>query len=90
MFSFFFFTIFIIKYKIELIIISPFAILLYMRVFAISLVQNSLVMRIEKIYRDKFFLYILLFSIFFSIILLKIDIPSLQLFEQNNLISIFS
>ncbi len=90
LFSFFFFTIFIIKYKIELIIISPFAILLYMRVFAISLVQNSLIMRIEKIYRDKFFLYILLFSIFFSIILLKIDIPSLQLFEQNNLISIFS
>jgi decaprenyl-phosphate phosphoribosyltransferase len=84
--SLLFFTIFVIKYKIELIIIIPIGILLYLRVFKISTTKNSLIMRVEKIYRDKIFLYIALLAVTCAFILLRLDLNYLEIFLKKDLI----
>ncbi len=84
--SLLFFTIFVIKYKIELILIIPIGILLYLRVFKISTIKNSLIMRVEKIYKDKIFLYIVLLGAICTFILLGLELDYLEIFLKKDLI----
>ena len=83
--SFFFFAIFIIKYKLELILLSPVTCLIYIRIFKISQKKNSIIMNVEKIYKDTKFVYLVFFSLLFSIVLLQFDISILKVFEQKEL-----
>ncbi len=83
--SFFFFGIFIIKYKLELIIMSPIACVLYIRIFNISTKKDSLIMNIEKIYKDKIFVYFIILGIVFSLILLQLNLPFLEIFKNKEL-----
>lgn len=85
LFSLLFFTIFIIKYKIELILIIPFAILMYLRIFSISQKKDSLIMRVEKIYKDKIFVYLVILGFVVSFILLKLDLSYLKIFLIQDL-----
>ena len=81
-----FFIIFVIKYKIELILILPLAILMYVRIFKISLNKDSLIMRVEKIYKDKLFLYLFILGVLVSLILIKLDINFLEIFLKRELL----
>ncbi len=83
--SFFFIGIFIIKYKLELIILSPLACILYIRIFRISSKKNSLIMNIEKIYKDKIFVYLVLLGLLSSLILLQFNFPFLEIFKNKEL-----
>lgn len=87
--SFFFISIFIVKYRIELIIIIPNLIFIYSYYYLLSNQKNSLTMTIEKIYLDnKLFIlfFILLFLIFISF---KVDLNFLQIFTTLNLIKLY-
>lgn len=86
LFSFFFFTIFFIKYKIELIFLVPPVCYLYIHIFKSSEKKNSLIMKIEKIYKDKLFVFLIILISFMTIFLLNIEINFLDLFERKDLI----
>ena len=81
----FLFTIFFIKYKIELIFVVPIVCYLYIHIFK-SEKENSLIMKIEKIYKDKIFMLLVILISFMTIFLLNIEINFLNLFEQKDLI----
>lgn len=84
--SFFFFTIFFIKYKIEFILLVPIVCYLYIHIFKASEKKNSLIMKIEKIYKDKLFVFLIILISIMVMILLNIEIKILDLFEQKELI----
>ena len=87
--SFFFISVFIIKYRIDLIIIIPTLILIYSYYYILAYKKNSITMTIEKIYLDKKLL-ILFFILFFLIfIALKVDIKFLKIFTNLDLIRLF-
>lgn len=87
--SFFFFTIFIIKYKIELLLTVPLVCYLYIHIFQISQKKNSIIMKIEKIYKDKVFILLTLILFIISFVLLEINIDFLEIFQSRNLIKFF-
>lgn len=87
--SFFFISIFIIKYRIELIIIIPILVLIYSYYYLLSYKKNSFTMILEKIYLDKklfILFFILLFLIFIAFL---VDIEFLQIFTSINFIKLF-
>lgn len=84
--SFFFFTIFFIKYKTELILLVPIVCYLYLHIFKSSEKKNSLIMKIEKIYKDKLFVFLIILISIMTIFLLNIEIKFLDLFEKKELI----
>ena len=86
--SFFFFAIFVIKYKIELILISPIACMLYVRIFNISFKENSLITNVEKIYKDRTFVNLIFLGLIFCIILLQLDLDFLKIFQSRDLVPI--
>ena len=81
--SFFFFTIFIIKYKIELLLTVPLVCYLYIHIFYISQKKNSI------IYKDKLFILITLLLLIISFILLEIKIDFLEIFQSRSLLEFF-
>ena len=84
--SFFFFTIFFIKYKIELIFLVPIVCYLYIHIFKSSEKKNSVIMKIEKIYKDRLFVFLIILISIMTIFLLNIEIKFLDIFEQKELI----
>lgn len=80
----FFLGIFLIKYRIELLLTFPFFALMFSWYLRITLRADSTAQRPEKLYTNKYFMvFLILFGIFISA-LLFIDIPSLHYFLQNN------
>ena len=69
--SFFFFTIFFIKYKIELIFVVPVVCYLYIHIFNVSEKKNSLIMKIEKIYKDRLFVFLIILISLMTIFFIK-------------------
>jgi len=86
--SFFFFTIFLIKYKIELLLIVPLVCYLYVHIFLLSEKKDSIIMKIEKIYKDKTFIFIFLFIFIMSLLLLKVDIGLFKIFTLEYLVPV--
>lgn len=86
--SFFFFTVFFIKYKIELIFVVPLVCYLYIYIFIISEKKNSLIMKIEKIYKDNNFVFLIILISLFTVYLLNTNISFLEIFESKRLILI--
>lgn len=86
--SFFLCGIFIIKYKIEFLLIMPFIAGLFCEYFRLSFLPDSVVQKPEKLYKSKtLMIYIFMISIIF-IILIFINIPILQVFTSTSVITI--
>ena len=86
--SVFFCGIFIIKYKIELIICVPFIASIFCYYLSLSYKQDSAVAKPEKLYKEKKLMILIVILICFGILLLDINIPILNIFYTNELIHI--
>ena len=83
-----FIGIFLIKYRIELILFMPFFIGLFCYYLDLSYAEDSAVQKPEKLYHEKWLmLYCGILIVIFSL-LMVVDIPQLSIFTSNELISI--
>lgn len=86
--SVFFIGVFLIKYKVELLILIPFIIGLFCYYFYISFKEDSAVQKPEKLYSEKgLMLYIIILIILFCI-LMYVDIPILNMFYTIEILNI--
>ena len=81
--SSFFLAIFLIKYRIELLISFPFIALLFTWYLHLGFEPDSIVQAPEKLYRKKGFVAYVLFLFVLLVVLLKVDIPILDWFITN-------
>lgn len=81
--SSFFLAIFLIKHRIELLISFPFIALLFTWYLHIGFEKNSIVQTPEKLFKKKGFVVFVFLLFVLMIVLLKIDIPSLNWFIKN-------
>ena len=72
--------------KIELIFLVPIVCYLYIHIFKSSEIKNSVIMKIEKIYKDRLFVFLIILISIMTIFLLNIEIKFLEIFEQKDLI----
>lgn len=86
--SVFFVGIFLIKYKIELLLIIPFIIGLFCYYFYISFKDDSAVQKPEKLYSEKGLMIYVLFIIILFYILMSVNIPILNVFNTTEIINI--
>jgi len=83
-----FISIFLIKYRIELILFIPFLIGLYCYYLWLSYKKDSCVQKPEKLYHEhRLMIYCLFLALLFGL-LLFIKIPGLEIFTSNILISV--
>lgn len=80
--STFFIGIFLIKYKIELILLIPFFIILYCYYFYLSFEKDSVVQKPEKLYKEKTLMLYSIFLIILFMFLMNISIPWLEIFYK--------
>ena len=80
--SVFFIGIFLVKYKIELILAIPFIVGLLCYYFYISFSEDSVVQKPEKLYKEKGLMLYCLFLVVLFIILMNIRIPGLDIFVK--------
>ena len=84
--SVFFMGIFLIKYRIELVLLMPFIIGLFCYYFWLSYEKDSAVQKPEKLYREKWLMaYCLLVVVIFTA-LMFVDIPQLKIFTEMKFI----
>lgn len=84
----FFVGIFLIKYRVELILFMPFLIGLFCYYFWLSFKPDSAVQRPEKLFHEKgLMLYCGVLVILFALLMI-VDIPTLAFFTSNQLIGI--
>lgn len=79
----FFMGIFMIKYKIELLIAMPFLFLLFCFYLYISFKPDSAVQKPEKLYKEKKLLFYIVFLVILMGVLLYVNIPSLNYFVET-------
>jgi 4-hydroxybenzoate polyprenyltransferase len=84
--SVFFCGIFLIKYRIELLIAVPFLCVLFCLYLNISFKNDSAAQKPEKIYKEKFLIVYLIFFIFLIYILTSVNMPSLYNLLETTLI----
>jgi 4-hydroxybenzoate polyprenyltransferase len=84
--SIFFVGIFLIKYRLELILAIPFLCGLYCLYLALSYKEDSAVQKPEKLYKERGLMLYIFFLIAFSFFLLIFDIPFLSVFLEKNLL----
>ena len=83
-----FIGIFLVKYRVEFIILIPFLLGLFCYYLSISYKENSAAQAPEKLYKEKgLMIYTLAFCIVFAL-LLKIDIPSIYWLLSDVLVKI--
>ena len=85
--SVFFIGIFLIKYRVELILFMPFLMLLFCYYLYLSSKPDSVVQKPEKLYKEKKLMLFVLFLVILFILLMLIKIPVLDVFVDNRLIS---
>lgn len=86
--SIFFIGVFLIKYRIELILFMPFFIGLFCYYFWLSYSKDSAVQKPENLYREKgLMIYCALLAVFF-VVLMFVDIPQLKIFTDIKLITL--
>jgi len=88
MLSVFFVGVFLLKYKIELLLFIPFYIGLFCFYFAISFEKDSSVQKPEKLYKEKGLMLYIAFLLILFVFLMKIDIKLLDIFVDDELIRI--
>lgn len=84
--SVFFVGIFLIKYKIELLLFVPFLIGLFCFYFRIAFNEDSAAQRPEKLFKEKGLMVYCLLLVFIFLFLLKVEIPFLDVFTSNDLV----
>ena len=84
----FFMGIFMIKYKIELLIAMPFLFLLFCFYLYISFKPDSAVQKPEKLYKEKWLLLYIAFLVVLMAVLIYIEIPSLNYFVDTMIIGV--
>lgn len=80
--SVFFIGIFLIKYKIELILSIPFIVGLFCYYFYISFADDSVVQKPEKLYKEKKLMFYCVFLLILFIVLINVRIPWLDIFVK--------
>ena len=85
--SVFFIGIFLIKYRVELILFIPFLMGLYCYYLYQAFKPDSAVQKPEKLYKEKWLMLYCIFLIILFIILLFVEIPFMNIFINNDLIS---
>lgn len=80
----FFFGVFLIKYKIELLLTLPLFFIMFCWYLMLGMDPNSAVKSPEKIYREKKFLLFLILIAVICAALFYLDLPQLEYFLQNN------
>lgn len=86
--SVFFIGIFLIKYRVELVLLIPILIGLYGYYLYISFSTDSAVQKPEKLFHEKGLMLYCLIVIVAFILLMLVDIPSLSILTDNDLLSI--
>ena len=85
----FFIGIFLVKYKIELLLLIPFLIGLFCYYFYLSFKNDSVVQKPERLYKEKGLMLYCLFLIILFVVLSLINIPQLDIFTKNNIIKLW-
>ena len=86
--SVFFIGVFLVKYRIELVLFMPFFIGLFGYYFWLSYEKDSAVQKPEKLYREKWLMaYCFLVAVIFTA-LMFVDIPQLKILTDINLIAL--
>lgn len=80
--SIFFIGIFLIKYRIELILVIPFVVGLFCYYFYISFEKDSAVQRPEKLYKEKGLMIYCIFLVILFAVLMNVRIPWLDIFNR--------
>lgn len=88
MLSIFFSGIFLIKYRVELILFMPFFMGLFCYYFYLSFKEDSSVQKPEKLYHEKGLMAYCLFLLVLFIVLLGIRIPGLDFFVSEKLVKL--
>jgi 4-hydroxybenzoate polyprenyltransferase len=86
--SMFFVGIFLVKYRVELILAVPFLCGLYCLYLNISYKEDSAVQKPERLYRERGLMAYILFLIVLFVILLIMDIPFLSILTDTSLLRI--
>lgn len=86
--SMFFVGVFLVKYRVELVMAVPFLCGLYCLYLHISYKEDSSVQKPEQLYRERGLMAYILFLIVLFALLLSIDIPFLSIFLDTNLLRI--
>ena len=86
--SIFFVGIFMVKYRIELLILIPFLCALYCLYLGLAYKPDSSVQKPEKLFKEKSLMLLLAVIIVLFAILMMIRIPELSLFLDNSLIQL--
>ena len=86
--SIFFLGIVIIKYRIELLLLIPLMAIFFCYYISLAYKKDSATAKPEKLYKEKWLMIFIIILILSSIILLRIDIPFLNVFLTNDLIKI--
>lgn len=84
--STFFIGVFLIKYRIELVLFMPVLIGLYCHYFRLSFKKDSAVQKPEKLYRERGLMIYCVLAIILFTLLMTIKIPALEIFTTNELI----
>jgi decaprenyl-phosphate phosphoribosyltransferase len=82
--SAFFLAIFLIKYRIELLLTFPFYALLFVWYFRIGLKKGSSAQRPERLYRERMFVVYVLLLVLFTMAMFSVDLPWLRIFLETN------
>ena len=84
--SIFFIGVFLVKYRIELVLFMPLLISLYCYYFWLSFKKDSAVQKPEKLYRERGLMIYCLLTIIFFVLLMTIDLPALKILTSSELI----
>lgn len=79
--------VFLVKYKIEFVILMPFMFFLFCYYFHIALKEDSAAQKPEKLFKEKFLMAYVVFLIILFVVLLKVHIPALKVFLTYELVS---
>lgn len=80
--------IFLVKYKIEFILLMPFVFLLFCYYVHIAHKQDSAAQKPEKLFKEKGLMLYVVFLILLFLVCLKVDIPAMAIFTQIELIQL--
>ena len=84
--SVFFIGVFLVKYRIELVLFMPVLIGTYCYYFWLAFKKDSAVQKPEKLYHERGLMLYCLLSIILFAVLMTVDIPMLKIFTTNELI----
>ncbi len=80
--------IFLIKYRLEYVLLMPFLFLLFVYYLYIAFKDDSAVQKPEKLYKERKLMIFVAVIVVIAVVLTVVDIPGLKLFQEPFLIHI--